>query len=71
MLVSSPFLPRVEALTRLYSNSYFQLALADRVVPNIATWGFFWNFSTLHKLIDILQDNSTLQIKRSLPQARL
>jgi hypothetical protein len=34
MLVSSPLLHDVDTLTRLQPDSYFQLALADFVVPS-------------------------------------
>ncbi|KAJ7076048.1 hypothetical protein C8R43DRAFT_966256 [Mycena crocata] len=42
------------ASARQNLNRYFQLAMADLVVPNQLAWRLLWDFTTLRELVDVL-----------------
>ncbi|KAJ7106801.1 hypothetical protein C8R43DRAFT_207591 [Mycena crocata] len=44
-------------------NRYFQLAMADLVVPNQDAWRLLWDFTTLRELVDVLPGGTPLQNK--------
>lgn len=52
------FLHLYSLLTRLQPNRYFQLEMADVVVPNQEAWRLLWDFQTLRELVDTLPGNT-------------